>query len=318
MPENRDLFEIDFVDVKLCDATAPLAQGAQALCLFVTDRVSAYVLNMLHKYGVRLLAMRYPGHGRVDVSRAAELGISVTRIPEHSAGSVAEYAVTLMLMLARKVPEATERLRNDIVSRRGLLGLELSSSTIGVLGTGLVGRRVVQIMRAFGSRVLAYDSKHQQSVVDMGAEYVPLADLLVQSDVLTIHAPLLPSTLHIIGKSALSRCKPGVLIVNTSRGALVHNGAIIAALESGAVGAYALDAFQGEAAVFFQDNADGEPDKQFQRLQAMPNVFISGHQAEMTNNAVEHMAKATIQSLCQFSTGKKLEFQVQPKLATDD
>lgn len=315
IPDSSNLIDLKYVEAKLSLPTAPLAKGAIAICVFVTDRADASMLSLLHGYGVKLLALRYAGSATVDLEKAADLGIKVARVPEHSPACIAEYAVTLMLMLTRKLPAAADRLRSGVMSHQELLGVELTSCTVGVLGTGLVGRCVVTVLRTFGCRVLAYDTNQQQEVLDAGAEYVTLSELLQQSDLLSLHAPLLPSTLHIIGTQTLARCKPGVLVVNTARGALVHNGAMLSALENGAVGGYALDVFEGEANVFFRDNVEGTRDPYFETLKAMPNVFITGHQAEMSKTAVNQVAKATMRTLIQFKRGEKLEYEV---FATED
>lgn len=294
----------------LSPTSTALAHGARALCLFVRDRADASILRVLHRHGVELLALRYAGRSTVDLETAAELGIHVARVPTHSPGSIAEYAVTLMLALNRKIHLAANRIRTGDPSLHGLLGFALADQTIGVIGTGQVGRRVVRILRAFGARVLAFDAIRAPEIAEMEGVYVPLERLLRASDVITLHAPLVPATRHLICAETLQMCKRGVHIINTARGALIDAGAVVESLRSGHVGALGIDVFEGETELLFTDNTSVVIDSALTVLKSLPNVIVTGHQGSLTTGAIDAMAKATVHTLRQFHAGEKLDHEI--------
>lgn len=310
-PESRVL-DLVFVSAHLDRSTASLATGARAVCLFATDRADTYLLGRLRDLGVELVALRYAGVSSVDLEKASELGIRVARAPAHAPTSIAEYTVALMLSLNRKVHLASARVRDGNLSLQGLVGFDMASKTVGIIGTGKVGRIVARILRGFGCRVLAYDMIESQEFIDTGGRYVSMGALLASCDILTLHAPLVPGTLHMIGGETLARCKNGVYIVNTSRGGLIDKKAAIEALQSGQIGALAIDVYEGEASFYFRDHTGETLDPEFQMLKSMPNVLITGHQSALTTNALASVANATIRTLLQFHAGDELDYAISP------
>lgn len=303
--------DLVYLSSQLDSNTVTLTNGAHAVSLFATDYADATMLVSLRRMGVRLIALRYPGASSIDLDKAAQLGILVTRTSPHAHTPIAEYTLALMLSLGRKVHIGNNRLRDGNMSLDGLMGFSISNSTVGIIGTGRVGRRVAHLLKGFGCNILAYDFLESQEIVDIGVEYVALRTLLSSSDILTLHAPLLPSTYHLIDHDTLSTCKTGVYIINTCRGGLIDTSAIIDALRSGQVGGLALDAYEGETDLFFNDHTGEQIDLQFQTLRSMPNVLITGHQSALTKNAIHDMARVTVTTLLQFYAGEKLEYEVK-------
>lgn len=306
-PHLAATLDIIFVTTRLNQSTASLTSGARAVCLFATDYADSNLINLLDRYGVRLIALRYAGFNNVDVESAKKLGIVVTKIPTHAPTSIAEYTITLMLTLNRKVHIANNRVRDGNFTTHGLVGFDISDRTVGIIGTGKVGRIVARIMRGFGCRVLAYDTVESQEVINNGGRYVPLRTLITSSDILSLHAPLVSGTYHLLGTETLSWCKRGVHIINTSRGGLIDINAIIDALHSGQVGGLAMDVYEGEHSVFFRDHVTDYVDPNFQLLKSLPNVLITSHQASLTTNALSSVAKSTIKTLMQFQNGENVE-----------
>lgn len=312
IPDAQRL-DIVFVSSRLNRSTVSLANGARAVSLFVTDTADAQMLVRLHRLGVKLIALRYPGVSSVDVDKATQLGIVVTRTFPHAHTSIAEYTIALMTSLNRKVHIGSNRLRDGIMSLDGLMGFSISGSTVGIIGTGKVGRHVARLLKGFGCDILAYDALASEQVQDLGIQYVTFRTLLSSSDIITVHAPLLPSTYHLIGPHTLSECKKGVHIINTSRGGLIDTSAVIEALRSGQVGGLALDVYEGEADLFFEDHTGEQIDLEFQKLRSMPNVLITGHQSALTRNAIHDVVLATVTTLLQFHAGEELEYEVKPE-----
>ncbi len=313
IPKSEIMFDVDFVTARLDPSTAALASGAAALCLFARDRADAALLRVLHGHGVRLLALRYIGEPAFDARVAADFGIRVTRVPATAPASVAEYAVTLMLFLGRRVHFAANRVREgNLALQRGLVGVDMADRVVGVVGTGEVGARVASILRGFECTVLAFDTIEDARVKAAGAKYVDLDRLLAESDVLTLHVPLVPGTRNIINEHSLSQCKKGVHIVNISRAGLIDLKALVSALRSRRVGAVGMDVFEGKANPFLQDESEDGVDPDFEMLKSMPNVIVTGHQAALTENALIEVAKLTIQTLKQFQAGEDLDYEIRP------
>lgn len=308
---GSDALDLVFVSARLDSSTVSVAHGATVVCLFATDQTEG-MLDALGRAGVRLIALRYAGASTVDVDRAAQLGISVARAPAHAPTSIAEYTVTLMLALNRKVHVASNRVRDGNLNLHGLVGFDVSDKTVGIIGTGKVGRIVARIMRGFGCRVLAYDMIESPEVIGGGGKYVTMRKLLASSDILSLHAPLVPGTHHMIGAETLPHCKRGVHIINTSRGGLIDVKAVIEALHSGQVGGLAMDVYEGESSLFFRDNAGEIGDLDFHLLKSLPNVLITGHQSALTTNALASVAKSTVNTLMQFQRGDDVEFVIKP------
>ena len=295
-------FELVFLEAHLSPRTALLAQGCEAVCTFVNDPLPAATLTALHGLGVRLIALRCAGFNQVDLSAAARLGMTVARVPAYSPFAVAEHAVALILTLNRNIHRAYNGVREGNFQLEGLLGFDLHGKTIGVIGTGKIGAIFATIMRGFGTRVLAYDPYPNP---DIGVEYVTLEVLLGQSDVISLHCPLTPQTQHLMDARHLALLKRGAMLVNTSRGALIDTPAAIEALKSGQIGALALDVYEEEGDLFFENLSNSViQDDVFSRLLTFPNVLITGHQAFFTREALENIARTTLQNVAAFASGE--------------
>lgn len=296
--------ELVFLEPRLTAATVPLARGFEGVCPFVNDELSAEVVARLAEGGTRLLTLRSAGFNHVDLAAAAARGVTVARVPAYSPYAVAEHAAALVLTLDRKLHRAYARVREGNFSLDGLLGFDLHGKTVGVVGTGRIGEVFCRIMAGFGCRVLAHDPSPSEAVRRLGAEYVPLDDLLAAADVVALHLPLTPDTHHLIDAGALERMKPGVMLVNTSRGGLVDTRAVIEGLKSGRIGALGLDVYEEEADLFFEDlSGTVIQDDVFARLLTFPNVLITGHQGFFTREALANIAETTLANATAFEAG---------------
>jgi D-lactate dehydrogenase len=304
----RGAHRLSFLEARLDESTTATAAGADAVCAFVNDRLDAPVLQALQAQGVRLVLLRSAGFNHVDLHAAADLGLAVGRVPEYSPHAVAEHTVALVLTLNRKVHRAHARVREGNFQLEGLLGFDLHGSTVGVVGTGKIGRCFAQIMRGFGCRVLAFDPQPHPEVMAMGGQYVDLPELLAASDIVSLHCPLTPATRHLIDAPSLARMKRGAMLVNTSRGAVVDTRAVIAALKSGHLGSLGLDVYEEEGDLFFRDlSAEVLQDDVFARLLTFPNVVVTGHQAFFTAQALTAIAETTLANADAFAaTGAPL------------
>ncbi len=293
--------QIIYIDARLSAATAELARGVPAVSIFVGDDASAPVLRTLHAGGTRLLALRSAGFNHVDVAEAQRLGIVVARVPAYSPYSVAEHAVGLMLALNRKFHRAYARVREQNFALDGLMGFDMHGKTVGVVGTGTIGEVVCRILGGFGCRVLAFDPAKSPACEAIGVRYVPLEDLYAASDIITLHCPLMPATRHLINAAALAAMKPGAMLINTSRGAVVDTRALIAALKRGHLGSVGLDVYEEEGDLFFKDlSSEVIHDDVFVRLLTFPNVLITAHQGFFTREACEAIARTTIDNATSF------------------
>lgn len=304
--------DIRYLEARLAPATSALAAGAEAICAFVNDDLRADVLTALHAVGVRLIALRSAGFNHVDLPRAFELGLTVARVPAYSPYAVAEHAVAMMLSLNRKIHRAHARVREGNFALDGLLGFDMRGRTVGLVGTGRIGTVVARILTGFGCRLLAYDVAVNAECADMGVHYRSLDELWTQSDIVSLHAPLTGDTRHMIDAAAIARMKPGVMIVNTSRGALVDTAALIDGLKSGHVGYVGLDVYEEEEQLFFRDlSAQVIQDDVFARLLTFPNVLITAHQAFFTREAMTAISEVTLENVSAFEqdrrTGNELE-----------
>lgn len=304
---SREL-DIDwvFMDYRLSAATAASAQGARAVCTFVNDQLDRPCLEALARLGVKHLALRCAGFNSVDLPAAKELGFSVTRVPAYSPYAVAEHAVALLLALNRKIPRASNRVRDLNFSLNGLVGFDLHGKTAGIIGTGKIGRVTAEILRGFGMRVLAYDKfPSLEWAQQFGVEYTEPRALARVSEVVSLHTPLTPETHHIIRRETLELMKPGALLINVSRGALIDTTALIAALKSGRLGGVGLDVYEEEEGVFFED-LSGKilQDDELARLLTFPNVLITAHQAFLTHEALSEIARVTVANLDAVAKGQ--------------
>ncbi len=296
--------ELFFFETQLCTQTTPLAQGFPAVCVFVNDRLDETALRALKECGTKVVCLRCAGFNNVDLRVAAELGLTIVRVPAYSPYAVAEHTVGLILALNRKLHRAFARVRDHNFELTGLLGFDLHGRTVGVVGTGKIGSVVARIMIGFGCRVVAYDPVVNPDCAAMGVEYVSLRSLAEQSDIVTLHTPLLPQTYHLIDDEVFSWMKPGAMLINTSRGAIIDTKAAIRALKSGRLGYLGLDVYEEEAELFFRDLSDRViQDDVFARLLTFPNVFVTAHQAFFTQEALSAIAQTTLQNLSDFERG---------------
>jgi D-lactate dehydrogenase len=301
-----------YFEPRLDVTTASLAKGFAAVCVFVNDRVDAAAIRILADGGTRVIALRCAGFNNVDLTAAEERGIEVVRVPAYSPYAVAEFTIGLLLSLNRKIHHAYARVREDNFSLDGLLGHDMHGKTVGVVGTGRIGMLVARALKlGFGCDVLACDVVEDAALVDIGVRYVTMRALVEASDVISLHCPLTRDTLHLIDTVALAASKPGMLLINTSRGALVDTPALITALKSGQLGGVALDVYEQEEALFFEDlSLDVVQDDVFQRLLTFPNVLVTGHQAFFTAEAMASIAQTTLNSLSEADTGRALSCRI--------
>ena len=299
-------YKLHYLDAQLTADTAVLARGASAACVFVNDKVDDAVLQTFKSLGVGLVALRSAGFNNVDLAAAKRQGIVIARVPAYSPEAVSEHAVALMLSLDRNIHRAYARVREGNFALEGLLGFNLHGRTVGVVGTGRIGTSVARIMTGFGCKVLACDLKPSSACKEIGVEYVPLAKLLEESDIVTLHCPLTPQTRHLIDADAVGRMKRGAMLINTSRGAIVDTKAVVSGIKSGAIGHLGLDVYEEEAALFFDDKSDEViRDDVFERLLTFPNVLVTGHQAFFTADALKAIADTTMANIDAFAkTGK--------------
>jgi D-lactate dehydrogenase len=291
--------ELVYFEPRLTPLTAPLAQGFACVCSFVNDQLNETTLRTLHAGGVRHIALRCAGYNHVDLDTAKALGLIVTRVPEYSPYAVAEHAVALLLALNRKLHRAHNRIRDNNFSLDGLVGFDLHGRTVGVVGTGKIGAAFARIMRGFGCRLLGYDV-HQQATLaaELQLSYVGLDELLSQSDVVSLHVPLMPQTHYLINAERLNRMKRGAVLINTSRGGLVDTRALIEALKHGQLGGAGLDVYEEEEGIFFEDLGEQIlQDDVLARLLTFPNVLITSHQAFLTAEALANIAHSTLASI---------------------
>jgi D-lactate dehydrogenase len=294
-----------FVEAGLVGDTVPLAEGCEAVCAFVNDDVGEATLRRLGAAGVRHIALRSAGFNHVHLGTARELGISVVRVPAYSPNAVAEHTIALILAANRHIPRAHYRVRDLNFSLEGLVGFDLKGKTVGVVGTGKIGALVARLLWHFRCRVLAFDPDVDASLVDLGIEYVALDDMWPQCDIISLNAPLLDSTYHLMNADTIERCKRGFMLVNTGRGPLIDTVAVIDALKTGQIGSLALDVYEEEGALFFRDRSgDILDDDVFARLLTFPNVLITAHQAFLTEEALAAIADVTIANLDDLEAGR--------------
>lgn len=305
--------ELVYFEPRLTPKTASLAKGFPVVCSFVNDNLARETLVSLQTYGCRLVTLRSAGFNHVDLSAARELGITICRVPEYSPHAVAEHAVALILTLNRKIHRANNRVHELNFSLDGLVGFDLFKKTVGIIGTGKIGTAFARIMNGFGCECLAFDiNKSDTLIKEIGIKYVSLDELYVRSDIISLHVPLTPDTKHCIDSKSIALMKPGLMFINTSRGALVDSKALIAGLKSGKIGYAGLDVYEEEAGVFFQNLSEKIlQDDILARLLTFPNVLITSHQAFLTREALQNIAFTTLESIRQFEAGEILSYQIK-------
>ncbi len=309
------LHDLRYFEAGLSEQTVALAAGAGAICAFVNDRLDRGVLAALHEHGTRLLALRSAGFNHVDLEAAEALEIAVARVPAYSPEAIAEHTVALILSLNRKLHRAYVRVREGNFALDGLLGFNLGTRTVGIVGTGRIGAAVARILRGFGCRLLAFDPAPDEELRRLGVDYVEFPELMKQSDIITIHCPLTPQTHHLIDSASLQMIREGAMLINTSRGAVVDTRAVIAGLKSGRIGALGLDVYEEEGDLFFRDLSDTMlQDDVFARLLTFPNVLVTGHQGFFTREALTAIAETTIQNISSFQESGRATHQIGTEL----
>jgi D-lactate dehydrogenase len=298
--------ELVFYDTRLEQATARLAHGSPAVCAFVNDDLGRPVLEELAAHGTRLVALRSAGLNNVDLTAARDLGLTVTHVPDYSPYAVAEFTIALALALDRHLSRAYTRVREGNFSLQGLLGFDLHGKTAGIVGTGRIGGIVAEmLLRGFGCRVLAFDVSPSPRLEELGVEYVQLDELLGAADVVSLHCPLTPETHHLIDRRSVARMKPGVMLINTSRGGLIDTHAVIDGLKSGRIGNLGLDVYEEEARYFYEDFSTRLiHDDELSRLLTFPNVIVTSHQGFFTREALEQIARTTLAGVRDFAEGR--------------
>jgi D-lactate dehydrogenase len=294
--------ELKFLETKLTEDTAELAKGCEVVCVFVNDTVNAAVIDKLYEYGVKMIALRCAGYNNVDVAHAYGK-IHVVHVPAYSPYAVSEHAAALLLTSIRRIHKAYNRTRDFNFSISGLTGFDLHGKTVGVIGTGKIGRIFIDICRGFGMNVLAFD-KFPAEGLDNGdtIRYAELDELFAQSDIISLHCPLTDETHHMIDENAIEKCKKGVIILNTSRGAIVDAPALLEGIKSRKIGAACLDVYEEESDLFFEDNSGHILDDDIlARLISMPNVIVTSHQAFLTEEALENIAETTVDNIRTFA-----------------
>ncbi|MGE3745702.1 MAG: 2-hydroxyacid dehydrogenase [Sphingomonadaceae bacterium] len=292
---------LSYFDVRLDHHAAVLAKNHEVVCAFVNDQLDRHVLECLAAEGIKLVALRSAGFNHVDLATARAMGITVARVPAYSPDAIAEHTIALILSLNRKIDKAYARIREGNFSLEGLLGFDSRGRTVGLIGIGKIGLRTAQILQGFGCHLLAHDPQGDPRFESLGGEFVDLPALLARSDIITLHCPLNPQTHHLIDGEAIARMKHGVMLINTSRGAVVDAKALISGLKSGRIGSVGLDVYEEEGDLFFENLSDQViRDDVFARLLTFPNVLITGHQAFFTREAMTAIAETTIANISHF------------------
>ena len=303
---NNNKHELVFIEQSLSEKTIELAKNCKAICIFVNDTVDAVILKKLQEYNIKFIALRSAGFNHVDTIKAKKLDFKMARVPEYSPHSVAEHAVMLMLALNRKIIHANHRINELNFSLNGLVGFDMNSKTVGVIGTGKIGEQIVQILHGFGCKILAFDDVENENLKNrFSVSYVDLKTLLSKADIISLHIPLSKKSNHIINKNAIKLMKKGVMLINTSRGALVDTDAIIEGIKSEKIGFFGMDVYENESGLFFEDHSQTIlQDDVFARLMSFQNVLITSHQAFLTETSLKNIAETTIQNLDCFEQNK--------------
>ena len=298
--------ELRFLEFRLSPQSLPTAEGAECVCIFVNDKADRPVLEALAAQGTKHIALRCAGFNNVDLDAAKELGLTVTRVPAYSPYAVAEHTLALLLTLNRKIHRAFNRVREQNFSLNGLVGFDLHGKTVGIVGTGKIGQITAQIFRGFGCEVIAFDAfPDEKWAAEQQIRYTDFPELLAASDIISLHVPLFPETFHLLDEKTFSMMKPGVFIINTSRGKLIDTHALIGKLKSGLIGGVALDVYEEEEGIFFEDLSGCVlQDDDLSRLLTFPNVLITSHQAFLTQEALHEISRVTVENIHLLSKGE--------------
>ena len=297
--ENKNYgFELNFYETHLGPHIVNAIEDEQAVCVFVNDKVNRQVIEILAKKGVKIIALRCAGFNNVDLEAAKEFGIKVCRVPAYSPEAVAEHTIAMLLTLNRKTHKAYNRVREQNFALNGLLGFNLFQKTIGIVGTGKIGKAYINIAKGFGCKIIAYDLYPDQELMNNGVEYVELDKLFKSSDIISLHCPLTPENHYMINQETIAMMKDGVTIINTSRGGLINTHEAIEALKNHKIGYLGIDVYEQEEKLFFKDlSAEIIQDDMIQRLMSFPNVLVTAHQAFFTQEALEQISEITMRSI---------------------
>ena len=302
----------NMVEQRLQFSTAHLAAGADAACIFVNDIADAEVLGTLAGLGVRHVALRCAGFNNVDLDAAAQLGLTIVHVPAYSPNAVAEHTIALILALNRHVHRAYNRVRDGNFSLEGLVGFDLAGKTAGIVGTGRIGALVARLLWHFRCEVICSDPNENAGLIELGVRYVSRDELWSRSEVISLNCPLNAQTHHLVSAATVQSMKPGVMLVNTGRGALIDTVAVIDGLKSGRIGSLALDVYEEEAELFFEDRSGQVvTDDVFARLLTFPNVLITAHQGFLTREALAAIAETTLANLSDLDAGRQCANEVR-------
>lgn len=305
--QNNKRYFIKFFKNRLNSDTAALALGFKVICAFVNDKIDAEVVKELHRLEVEMIALRCAGYNNVDIEACKKYGISVTRVPAYSPYAVAEHTIALILALNRHIHRANNRIREGNFSLDGLVGFDMFGKTVGIVGTGKIGKCIINILLGFGCRILAYDKFPDSNIArNKAIQYTELDMLFRKSDIISLHVPLTPETYYMINKESISKMKRGVMLINTSRGGLVDTQALIKGLISGQIGSAGLDVYEEESEYFFEDFSHTViSDEILARLTTFNNVMVTSHMAFLTNEALENITKTTLKNINEYEKGKR-------------
>lgn len=294
-------YEIKYLETKLNAETAPLARGYDAICIFVNDLADKDTLEILKECGVKLIVLRCAGYNNVDIDNLPD-GLKVVRVPEYSPYAVAEHAVALLLSIDRKIYKAYQRTKKYNFTLNGLLGFDIHGKTVGVIGTGKIGRAFIQIMKGFGTEILAYDVfENKEAEKELGFRYTTLDELYEKSDIISLHCPLTKENKKMINAESIDKMKDGVVIINTSRGKLIDTKSLIDKLEEDKIGGLGLDVYEDEEEFFLNDMSNSyKRDRGLSLLLSMPNVVITSHQAFFTREALDKIASVSLSNIKEF------------------
>ncbi|OZV69684.1 2-hydroxyacid dehydrogenase [Winogradskyella aurantia] len=306
---NSGKHKLTFIEEALSSQTAEKAVGFDAVSIFSADEACFITVEKLKDFGVKYITLRSVGHDNVNLRAASRVNIRVANVPAYSPFAIAEHAAALLLALNRKLIESNYRVSHYNFNLDNLVGMDLNHKTVGIVGTGKIGSVMTKIMHGFGCKVLGYDIKEDAQLKEQfQIDYVPLLELCQKSDIISLHIPLNSDTHQLINKDVISEMKDGVILINTARGSIIETSDVIAALRSGKIGALGMDVYENEKAIFFKDRSQNVPDDNlFIKLNAMPNVLITGHHAYLTNEALTNIAETTIYNLDCWDSGKETE-----------
>jgi D-lactate dehydrogenase len=301
---NADANELVYFEAPLNINTSNLTQGYKGVCVFVNDKLDEATINAIARNGVKLIVLRCAGFNNVNIDAAKRNNITILRVPAYSPYAVAEHAVALMLTLARKTHKAYNRVRENNFSLERLTGFNIHGKTVGIVGTGKIGMALCRIMLGFGTKVIAYDVVTNDELISLGVEYTSPQELVRRSDIISLHCPLTPETKYMVNKDTIQSMKKGVMLINTSRGALINTRDVLVALKQGKIGYLGIDVYEQEEKLFFNDLSESiQEDELISRLISFPNVLITAHQGFFTHEALEQIASTTIGNILSFEKG---------------